>query len=212
MGKRRAKRGDTGRPDEKGNFVELDWGADEKPKMDPAKVKQIGITAGLGVVLVSALVMFAMTDHTPKRKQTLVKQEKVEPKYQIGRKAVVDTTHVQTALTFKRWPGRPALPNLSYVEEQLPRHLTRRTPRLQRQAKSAGLRIRQDVHLTGLLVRTGSGAPYLMATRFLLPGYTARDQPSNFGDKVGNHRHACSPPPKRRSREGGSRARAWVVC
>ena len=86
--------------DEKGNFVELDWGADEKPKMDPAKVKQIGITAGLGVVLVSALVMFAMTDHTPKRKQTLVKQEKVEPKYQIGRKAVVDTTHVQTALTF----------------------------------------------------------------------------------------------------------------
>jgi ATP-dependent helicase YprA (DUF1998 family) len=103
MGKRRAKRGDTGRPgfyDEKGNFVELDWGADEKPKMDPAKVKQIGITAGLGVVLVSALVMFAMTDHTPKRKQTLVKQEKVEPKYQIGRKAVVDTTHVQTALTF----------------------------------------------------------------------------------------------------------------
>ena len=104
MGKRRAKRGDTGKPgfyDEKGNFVELEWGADEKkPKMDPARVKQIGITAGLGVVLIIALVMFALTDHTPKKRRKVVNQEKVEPKYQIGRKAAVDTTRVQTALRF----------------------------------------------------------------------------------------------------------------
>lgn len=102
MGKLRAKRRDTGKPgyfDEKGNVVELDFGEEtKKPKMDPARVKQIGLTAGLGVV--SALIMFAMTDHTPKRRKKAVKQERVEPKYHIGRKAAVDTTRVQTALTF----------------------------------------------------------------------------------------------------------------
>ena len=44
--------------------------------------------------------MFAMTDHTPKKRREVVKQQKVEPKYQIGRKAAVDTTLVTTALTF----------------------------------------------------------------------------------------------------------------
>ncbi len=68
--------------------------------MDPARVKQIGLTAGLGVVLVTALVMFATTDHTPKKRRKTVKRERVEPKYHIGRKAAVDTTQVQTALTF----------------------------------------------------------------------------------------------------------------
>ena len=103
MGKLRAKRRDTGYFDEKGNVVELDFGEEtKKPKMDPARVKQIGLTAGLGVVLVlvSALIMFATTDHTPKRRKKAVKQERVEPKYHIGRKAAVDTTRVQTALTF----------------------------------------------------------------------------------------------------------------
>ncbi len=103
--KRTAKGDGAGFYDDKGNWVDLEWG--DRPKetgLDAAKVRIIGIGTGLSILLAGAAYYIATDNGKPPiRREIQKKEEVVSSGMRHFRKGVkVDTTRVATVWYFSK--------------------------------------------------------------------------------------------------------------
>ena len=108
MAKRRKKtaKGDgAGFYDDKGNWVDLEWGdGPKKTGLDAAKARIIGIGTGLAILVAGAAYYIATDNAKPRvRRKIQKKEEVVSSGMRHFRKGVkVDTTHVATVWDFSQ--------------------------------------------------------------------------------------------------------------
>ena len=89
--------------DDKGNWVDLEWGDGAKKKgLDPAKARLIGIGTGLAILVAGAVWLIAADNAKPRARKKVEKQEEVVSARMRNFKmaAKVDTTRVATVWDF----------------------------------------------------------------------------------------------------------------